>query len=169
MKPYEDNFYTQTVNEDLFTTLVKKESWIKDIFLNAVYLKNSFWGVHWSYYIYFYDKNTNICYINDLNFYGSVERLSVTNTIEQLSTNILPYIKHIQQKNISLTEFKLPSFIYFYNRWYGNNEVVKQMVSLKPLYDEDKDLYGFYKPNWSVWSVILKPTQDDKQDDKVEL
>ena len=95
------------LNEDIFATLVKKETWLKEIFPNAVYLKKSFAWVHWSYYIYFYSKIKNTCYINDLSFYGSIERLSVTNTIEQLSTKILPFIKMIQNRTVN-KKFEIP-------------------------------------------------------------
>lgn len=154
MKAYQDNLDDEKINDDTFTTLVKKETQLKEIFPNAVYLKNSFGWTHWSYYIYFYSKIQNTCYINDLNFYGSVERLSVTNTIEQLSTKILPFIKMIQSRTIN-QKFKLPKFIYFHNRGYGSREIVKQAVNLKPLYDEHNKLYWFCEPNWSEWNIII--------------
>ena len=162
MKAYENDnhFYTQKINEDIFTTLLKKETSLNNIFLNAVYLKNSFRWSQWSYYIYFYNKINNTCYINDLNFYWSLERLSVTNTIEQLSTKILPYIQMLQERNMSQTEFKIPNFIYYHNRWYWSREIIKQAVELKPLYDDKNNLYGFGKPNWWQWSIILKPMED---------
>lgn len=40
----EKHYYTIKLNEDIFTTLVKKETALADIFLNAVYLKNSIAG-----------------------------------------------------------------------------------------------------------------------------
>ena len=115
------------------------------------------------YYIYFYNKINNTCYINDLNFYWSLERLSVTNTIEQLSSKILPHIQMIQSRVIN-QEFEIPNFIYFHNRWHGSKEIVKQIVELKPLYDEKNNLYWFTQPNWKQWSMILKPdnTIDNK-------
>ena len=151
----EDNFYTEKTDEDIFTTLLKKETSLNNIFPNAVYLKNSFRWSHWSYYIYFYNKINNTCYINDLNFYWSLERLSVTNTIEQLSSKILPHIQMVQSRVIN-QEFEIPKFIYFHNRWHGSKEIVRQIVELKPLYDENNNLYWFAQPNWKQWSVILK-------------
>ena len=38
----DNNFYEEKTNEDIFTTLLKKETSLNNIFLNAVYLKNSF-------------------------------------------------------------------------------------------------------------------------------
>ena len=38
----EDNFYSEKIDEDIFTTLLKKETSLNNIFPNAVYLKNSF-------------------------------------------------------------------------------------------------------------------------------
>ena len=155
----DNNFYEEKINEDIFTTLLKKETSLNNIFLNAVYLKNSFRWTQGSYYIYFYNKINNTCYINDLNFYGSLERLSVTNTIEQLSTKILPHIKDIQERVIN-QEFEIPKFIYFHNRWYGSKEIVRQIVELKPLYDDSWDVSWFCEPNWKQWSQILKPVDD---------
>ncbi len=163
MKAYQDTFPQEKINDDTFTTLVKKETWLNEIFPNAVYLKNSFAWVHWSYYIYFYSKIKNICYINDLSFYWSVERLSVTNTIEQLSTKILPFIKMIQSRTIN-QKFKTPKFIYFHNRWYGSNEIVRQVVNLKPLYNEHNKLYGFCEPDWKKWNIIINSDIDTWND-----
>jgi len=42
MKAYQDNLDDEKINDDTFTTLVKKETQLKEIFPNAVYLKNSF-------------------------------------------------------------------------------------------------------------------------------
>ena len=145
-------------NDDTFVTLIKKETWLKEVFLNAIYLKNSVASIHWSYYIYFYSRSKNICYINDLNFYWSVERMSVTNTIEQLSSKILPHIKSVQYRNVS-KKFQIPKFIYFHNRWYWSSEIVKQNVKLKPLYDNRWKLAGFRDPDWSVWNEIIFPEQ----------
>lgn len=154
MEAYEEITPTEKINDDTFATLVKQETQLKEIFPNAVYLKNSFWWTHWSYYIYFYSKIQNTCYINDLNFYGSVERLSVTNTIEQLSTKILPFIQMIQSRTIN-QKFQIPKFIYFYNRWYWSKEIVRQSVKLKPLYDEKNKLYWFCEPSWNEWNIII--------------
>lgn len=155
-----DNPYYKKLNEDIFIKLLKKETWLDEIFLNAIYLKNSIAWVYWSYYIFFYSKNTNTCYINDLNFYGSLERLSVTNTIEQLSTKILPFIKMVQSRVIN-REFEIPKFVYYHSRWYSWNEVIRQSVSLKPLYNEDKNLYWFSEPNWSEWFMIMDSEIDE--------
>jgi len=38
----DNNFYEEKINEDIFTTLLKKETSLNNIFLNAIYLKNSF-------------------------------------------------------------------------------------------------------------------------------
>ncbi len=170
MKAYDtdNNFYQEKINEDAFITLIKKETWLKEVFPNAVYLKNSFGGIHWSYYIYFYSKIKNICYINDLSFYGSVERLSVTNTIEQLSSKILPFIKMIQNRTIN-KKFETPKFIYFHNRWYGSNEIVRQAVNLKPLYNEHNKLYGFCEPDWKKWNIIINSDIDSWNDKDKEI
>ena len=161
MKAYENYFYEEKINEDLFSTLLKKETGLEHIFLSAIYLKNSMASIHGSYYIYFYSKSTNICYINDLNFYGSFERLSVTNTIEHLSTKLLPHIKTIQSKTIN-QEFDIPKFVYFHNRGFGSKEIVRQCVSLKALYDDKNNLEWFCKPNCSWWNIIIKPAMDVK-------
>ena len=149
-----NNMEQPIVNEDIFTALIKKETWFKSIFLNAIYLKNSTAAIHWSYYIYFYSKKLNICYINDLNFYGSVERLSVTNTIEQLSSKILSHIKILQGKN---KKFKVPKFIYFHTHWYWSTSIVRQKIYLQSLYDKDKELVWFGKPDWTAWNEIIFP------------
>ena len=161
MKAYEDYFYEEKINEDIFTTLLKKETKLENIFLNAIYLENSMAWSHWSYYIYFYDKASNICFINDLNFYWSVNRLSVTNTIEQLSTKILPFIKFTQSRNLSNVDFIIPSFIYFHNRWYWSKDIVKQEVILKPLYDENKNIVGFSNPKWKKWNIIYRSSDNN--------
>jgi len=165
----DNNFYEEKINEDIFTTLLKKETSLNNIFLNAVYLKNSFRWSQWSYYIYFYNKINNTCYINDLNFYGSLERLSVTNIIEQLSIKILPYIHAIQERNISQPEFEIPKFIYFHNRWYWSKEIVKQIVELKPIYDNRWDVSWFCEPNWKQWSQILKPVDGTMNKSKMKI
>ncbi len=162
MQAYEDYFYEEKINEDLFTTLLKKETWLEHIFLNTIYLKNSMASIHGSYYVYFYSKVTNTCYINDLNFYGSLERLSVTNTIEYLSTRILPQIKAVQNKIIN-QDFEIPKFVYFHNRGYGSKEIVRQSITFKELYDEHNNLEWFCKPDWSWWNVIIKPAKNVKQ------
>jgi len=162
MKAYENYFYEEKINEDLFSTLLKKETGLEHIFLSAIYLKNSMGSIHGSYYIYFYSKVTNTCYINDLNFYGSSERLSVTNTIEHLSTKLLPHIQAVQSKTIN-QEFQVPEFVYFYNRGFGSKEILRQCVSLKAFYDEDNNLEWFCKPDWNWWHVILKPALDIKE------
>lgn len=154
MKAYEPTNIEPKLNEDTFITLLKHETWLSEIFPNAVYLKNSTAWIHWSYYIYYYSKTKNTCYINDLNFYWSLERLSVTNTIEQLSINILPYIKMIQSRTLN-TSFQVPQFIYYYNRWYWSKEIVKQAVHLKSLYDEKNQLYWFCEPNWDKGNIII--------------
>jgi len=157
MKAYEN--LEPTNNEDTFTSLLKQQTWLKDIFLNAIYLKNSLWWVHWAYYIYFYSKELNRCFINDLNFYWSIERLSVTNTIEQLTSKIIPHIISIQNRTIN-HKFKLPSFTYYHNRWYWSKEIVEQDVNLKPLYSEDNKVEWFVEPNWSAWNKLIP--KDDK-------
>ena len=162
MKVYENYFYEEKINEDLFTTLLKKEIWLEHIFLNAIYLKNSVASLHGSYYIYYYSKPNNTCYINDLNFYGSTERLSVTNTIEHLSTRILPHIK-FEQSKILHQKFQIPKFVYFHHRWYGSKEIIRQTVTLKPLYDEDNNLEWFSQPDWRWWNIIIKPAKEKVQ------
>ena len=147
------NYYQIKEDEDIFTTLLKTETELEDIFLNAIYLKGSIAGHAWSYYVYFYDKVKNICYINDLNFYYSSDRLSVTNTIEQLATKILPYTQAIQSKNLS-QEFEIPQFVYFYNRGYNSTQIIKQLVSLEPVYDTENKLLWFSKPSWKEWNEI---------------
>lgn len=156
------NIQNPIVNEDIFTKLIKKETWYKFVFLNAIYLKNSTAAVHWSYYIYFYSKAHNICYINDINFYGSNERQSVTNNIEQLTTKILPHIKTVQNKyyvNSTKDTYKysIPKFIYFHNHWYWSSAIVKQNINLKPQYNRFKELVSFQYPNWSAWNEIVYP------------
>ena len=168
MKTTKDTIHQEKINDDTFTTLIKKETQLNEVFPNAVYLKNSFAGIHWSYYIYFYSKIKNTCYINDLSFYGSVERLSVTNTIEQLSTKILPFIKMIQNRTIN-KKFEIPKFIYFHNRWYGSNEIVRQAVNLKPLYNEHNKLYGFCEPDWKRWNIIINSDIDTWNDKEKEI
>jgi hypothetical protein len=152
--------FSKKLNEDIFVKLIKKETWIDEVFLNAIYLKNSIAWVYWSYYIFYYSKYKNTCYINDLAFHWSMDRLSVTNTIEQLSTKILPFIKMTQSKVIN-REFKIPKFIYYHSRWYSWTEVIRQSVSLNPLYDEDKKLCGFNKPSWSEWFMIIDSEVDE--------
>lgn len=142
------------INHDTFLSIVKKRSWLQEVFLNAIYLKNSLAWIHGSYYVYFYSKKLNRCFINDLNFYGSTERLSVTNTIEQLSSKILPHILSVQKKTLHY-KFDLPKFTYYYNRWYGSKEIVEQNILLKPLYDKKNNLKWFSSPDWSPWNRIL--------------
>ena len=155
MEAYKDKLATPQTNEDKFITILKQETNLKQIsFLNAVYLPNSMEAIHWSYYIYFYDRLKNTIFINDLNFFGSSQRLSVTNTIEQLSAKILPHIKLIQSRTIN-TKFVIPKFIYYYNRWYWSNEIVKQQVSLKPLYNNTNELVGFSEPDWNAWNCLM--------------
>ena len=142
----------EIINDDIFSSLLKKETWFKNIFLNTIYLQNSIWWVHWSYYVYFYSKKLNICYINDLNFYCSKDRQSVTNNIEKLSSLVLPHIKIIQGKN---TRFHLPSFVYFYNQWYNSTNIIRQKIKLKPIFDNNKNLVWFYQPDWTAWNDII--------------
>ncbi len=42
MEAYEEITPTEKINDDTFATLVKQETQLKEIFPNAVYLKNSF-------------------------------------------------------------------------------------------------------------------------------
>jgi len=148
-----NNLEQPVVNEDIFTALIKKETWFKNIFLNAIYLRNSTAAIHWSYYIYFYSKKLNICYINDLNFYWSSKRSSVTNSIEQLSSKILPHIKTIQGKD---KKFKVPKFVYFHTHWYWSTSIVRQKINLQPLYSSDKKLVWFGKPDWTAWNEMIR-------------
>ena len=160
MKAYESTNIEPIQNDDIFTTLIKQETQLNEIFPNAVYLKNSTAWTHGSFYIYFYSKVQNICYINDLSFHWSLERLSVTNTIEQLSTKILPFIKMIQSRTIN-KKFQIPKFIYYHNRWYWSKEIVKQSVNLKPLFNEHNILYWFCEPSWNKWNIIINSDIDN--------
>jgi hypothetical protein len=60
----------------------------------------------------------------------------------------------VQSKNLS-TEFEIPQFIYFYNRWYASKQIIKQQVSLEAVYDKDNKLCWFSKPSWREWNRIL--------------
>jgi hypothetical protein len=150
------NYDSPVVNEDIFSKIVRKETWLHEITLNAIYVKNAIWWNNGSYFIYSYSKRLNTCFINDLNEYNSTDRISVTNSIEQLSTKILPHIKLIQSRTIG-KKFAIPKFIYFHNRWFGSSEIIRQCVSLKPLYDNDKNVVGFHKPDWREWNKVLYP------------
>jgi hypothetical protein len=46
MKTTKDTIRQEKINDDTFTTLIKKETQLKEVFPNAVYLKNSFAGIH---------------------------------------------------------------------------------------------------------------------------
>lgn len=158
MKAYE-NIEEPIINNDMFSFLIKKETNLKDVFPNAIYVKNSVGAIHWSYYIYFYSRKLNICYINDLNFYWSTDRLSVTNTIEHISSKLLPHIK-IQQNNKN-NKFKIPKFVYFHTQGYWSTAIVRQKINLKPLYDKRKVLMWFWSPDWTVWNDVIVPDMND--------
>ena len=147
------------INDDIFSYLIKKETNLKNVFPNAIYIKNSIGSLHWSYYIYFYSRKLNTCYINDLNFYWSSDRLSVTNTIELLSTKLLPHIKAQQQKKDK--KLKIPKFIYFHTKWYWSKAVVRQKINLQPLYNKYKVLLWFGSPDWSAWNDVIVPDIND--------
>lgn len=132
-----------------FEKLLEIKTWKKDFLIKAVYIENSITGIQWSYYIYYYDIETNTFYINDLDNLDHTHRASTTNIIEHIISKA--YYQELHSTNNVLKiilKNKKPKVYNIYNN--HNWVVVIDKINLKAIKSKNENIIWFKSPKWNI-------------------